>query len=224
MMPTSGTITRLASLASCQPSGVGAGGCQRQAAGADLACDPAGKLAADASGLARRGQRLARYARGEGALQRAFLADLAHRAADPVDEARRRRLLMRAQPRQQVGAGGEAFAVAEDSCQPGPGALCQVGQHLVGRSVAIADEDEAGGQVLRLDAVHAQVGLQGIVEQRQAREMEALELRERNDAVVRVGDARLGVHRVQERAQGRLLAGRDRRDHQEVVLRRHLRT
>ena len=63
----------------------------------------------------------------------------------------------------------EAFAMPEQPRQPRPRALGEIGEHLVLRPVAVADEDEAGLQSLRLDAMRAQVGLQGVVEQRQAR-------------------------------------------------------
>ena len=109
----------------------------------------------------------------------------------------------------------------EDARQARTGALCQIDEHFVGRAVAVAEEGKAGRQALRLDPVRAQVGLQGVVEQHQAGEVKALEERERNDGIARVGHPGLGVHRVQQRAQGRLLAGRDGCDHQEVVLRRH---
>ena len=81
-MPTSGTMTRLASLASCQPSGVGAGGVSASRPLPTSLADPRGELAADALGFAR-SQRPTRHARRERALQRALLADLAHGAARP---------------------------------------------------------------------------------------------------------------------------------------------
>ena len=120
-----------------------------------------------------------------------------------------------------VGAGGEAFAVREDPHEAGAGALGEIGEHLAGRPVAIGEEYQAGRQARRPNAVRLQVGLESVVEQHQAGEVKPLEQRERHDGIARIGDAGLGVHRAEQRTQACLLAGRDRRDHHEVVLRRH---
>ncbi len=194
---------------------------QREAAGADFGRDVAEELGANALRLAGRDEGSARHARRERALQGAFLADLADAAPDPVDEARRRALVVRAHPGEHVGAGGEACAVTEDPRQPGARALRQVGERVVRRSVAVADECEIRRQAWRLDAVRPQVDLERIVEHDEPGEVQPREGAERHDRIARVGHSGRCVHRAQQCAQVRLAAGRDRRDHHEVVLRRH---
>ena len=128
---------------------------------------------------------------------------------------------MRAHPGEHVGAGGEARAVTEDPRQPGARALRQLGEGVIRRPVAVADECKIGRQARRLDAVRPQVDLERIVEHDEAGEVQPLEGPERHDRIARVGHSGRRIHRAQQRAQVRLPAGRDRRDHHEVVLRRH---
>ena len=180
---------------------------QRQPAGAELARDAADELAPNALGLAGRGQ----CPRGTRAA-RARCSALSSRIWRTVRPTQLTKLAADGWSCARIQASRSVPSAKPSQCpkmraRPGRDALCQIGEHLVGRAVAIADQDEAGRKALRLDAVHTQVDLQGVVEQHEAREVQTLEVRERHHAVLRVGHSGLGVHRVQERAQGRLLAG-----------------
>jgi hypothetical protein len=176
------------------------------------------QLVAHALRVCRRCQRGARHVRSQCALQRRFFLHLAHGAANPVHISGRGRPLVRDHPRQQVGTGSEAFAVREDLAQAVSGTLRELGEQFARWPVAIAEQGQAGRQAEPRLAMGFEVGHQRIVQQHQAREVQALEHAERQHGVVRVGHAGLGVHRTQQRTQGSLAPGRERRHHHEVRL------
>ena len=104
---------------------------------------------------------------------------------------------MRLHPGQQIPLRVEAIAVHEDSAQASARALCQIRNALCSRTVAATGKRKVNWEVRSRDTVRVNVAERGIVQHRQPRKMQALELPERQNRVRRVGHAGLRVHRLQ---------------------------
>ncbi len=154
-------------------------------------------------------------------VERLLLADLDHGAPDPVDVVGRGGVLVAPHPRQQVVLGREAAAEREDPAQAGAGAGDEVGEDVLGRAVAVAEEHERRRPGRRDHAVDRDVASGRRIEHDEAREVQALERAERHQRVVRVDHARPEVHRGEERAQVLRGAVHQRCQHREARLRRH---
>ena len=147
--------------------------------------------------------------------ERGFLTNLAHRSSLPVDVHRRRRHLVRAHPLEKVRLGGEALTTREDRAQPGARAGAHIDEKVVGITVHVAEKRQASRIDRRLDSVHAVVGQRAIVHDEKTRDVQAIELPERDERVVGPGVSRRTVHRLQQPAQLRLAARVDRcQDHE----------
>ena len=79
----------------------------------------------------------------QGSMERGLFADLGHAAARPVDVGRGGGNAVGAKPVEQIRAGIEVTAVAEDFLQAGGGELDERAQQLICGAVTIGDEGEA---------------------------------------------------------------------------------
>ena len=105
--------------------------------------------------------------------------------------------------------------------EPGAGECRQLRQHRLGRTVAVAEEHQPNRQIVDRHAILPEIIQRLVVQDHEARHMQPIEARERHQRIVRIDHAGSRIHRRQQRAQPGLLAGRDRRRHHEVRLRRH---
>ena len=146
-----------------------------------------------------RGQRSARHPSGERALQRALFADLAHGAADPVDDSSPPTGTSCARhPGQHVALpASKPSQCAKIRRQPAPARRARSASTSLGRPVAVADEDEAGWRTGHRQAVQRACRPQRrILQYHEAGEVQSIECAERQQCVGRVGHPGLRIHGV----------------------------
>ena len=121
----------------------------------------------------------------------------------------------------QIAGRGKAIAVGEDAVEAGRGTLRELDQERMRLAIAIAHEHQVDRQRRALLAIGREVAERGIVDDHEAREVQAFEQRERQQFVRRVTQARPDVHGGEQLLQAGRAARGDRRDHHEMGLGRH---
>ena len=145
-----------------------------------------------------------------------FFADLPDGTADPIHVVRSRGLRMLFHPGEQIGVGCEALAARKNLTQARRRKPHHVGEQVVGGPIAIAQERQQDGKVGNRSASLLEIVQRRVVQDHEAREVEILEVAERNDRVVPPRHARAVVHRGQQRPQPVHAPVDNRRDHHEV--------
>src|SRR5215472_14301192 len=148
----------------------GVGRRQAESPGAYFGIDEIEQLAPELLALRSRCERRTWHLRGERASQGAFLLDLPHGAADPVDVISSEWTQVRLHPGQQVALRVEAVAVQEDLAQARARALRQIRDALSRGAVTAADKNEVRRQTRVRDSVRFDVTDRRVVQHRQPRE------------------------------------------------------
>ncbi len=122
---------------------------------------------------------------------------------------------------QNVVARPEAFAMREELCQPGAGAIRQLPQEGIGAPIHVAEQRQIVGIRGRRDSIRGYVAEGVIAQNANPREMQPLEGAKGDQGVLRIGMSGLGVHPLEERGQFVVGFRAYRHHHEECRLRRH---
>lgn len=140
--------------------------------------------------LWRRVRGVLRQPRPQGLMQRGFLADLKDRASDPVDVEGGGRDEARLHPGEEVGGVVVVLAMGKNRPQPRFRQRDELGKLRLGGAVALTKEREGDRQRHGRRATGHPIRERRVVQHHQARKVQPLEPAEREQRVVRIGDAR----------------------------------